>query len=224
MQGTTPLEVWDLLVDGVPLPYRLTADLVSRALDMLREGTARTASGADLSAARDFGALYVGGGGAWPWLVPEGARRIAGGAFWSERGGRALLRTPRWLVVDLGQTSVKVSWPGRRVRLPRGRRSARELLVQAFALAAADAVCVSIPAAILPDGTPGPSTYADLCGDLVARCLRQAGLGHARRMVVNDAVLAAQSVRLDPTFDPAVRTLVLTLGFGVGAAVISSEA
>ena len=78
--------------------------------------------------------------------------------------------------------------------------------------------------AILPDGTPGPSTYADLCGDLVARCLRQAGLGHARRMVVNDAVLAAQSVRLDPTFDPAVRTLVLTLGFGVGAAVISSEA
>jgi hypothetical protein len=222
VQAPTPLEIWDLLVDGVPLHHRLDRDRLARGIEALGAGTATTATGADLRAARGFEVLVVGGGGAW--MAPPGARVLPGGAFAGERGGRALLAARRWLVVDLGQTSVKVSWPGRRVRLPRAGRTARELLMRAFSCARADAVCVALPAAIDDHGAPGPSTYADLRGDLVDRCLRRAGLGHARRIVMNDAVLAACSARLSPAHDPARKTLVVTLGFGVGGAVLSSEA
>ncbi len=60
-------------------------------------------------------------------------------------------------------------------------------------------------------------TYAWNPGDLAA-LLRAAGLAHERVLVLNDAELAALAVGSDPQTQTE-RTLVLTLGFGVGAAL-----
>jgi hypothetical protein len=199
LPGITPIELWDLLVDDVPLHERQTSGRLAAGLSALRAGEARTASGADLSRAIGWDMLFVGGGAP---LDVAGAIRLPGGIFAGELGGRALLGRPG-VIADLGQTSLKLSTPSGRTRIPRHGRRAREVL------GGIDPDLLALPAALDEAGVPGPSTYPDLAA------LRPRGL------VVNDAELMALSARRHPLFDPRRRTLVLTLGFGVGGAVCS---
>jgi predicted NBD/HSP70 family sugar kinase len=55
---------------------------------------------------------------------------------------------------------------------------------------------------------------------LVPDAMQLAGLEGVPLLVVNDAELAAHSARCDPRLDGFQKILVVTLGFGIGAALI----
>ncbi|HJL14309.1 MAG TPA: hypothetical protein RMH99_01565 [Sandaracinaceae bacterium LLY-WYZ-13_1] len=113
-------------------------------------------------------------------------------------------RAYRALVTQLGEVVAEVAWPP-----------------------TDPALVIGLPATVDDDGIPGPSTFAglagrDVTGDLLDALaprlpgahpwLRQPG----RLWVMNDAELTAAAVR--PHRDETV--LVLTLGFGPGAALV----
>jgi predicted NBD/HSP70 family sugar kinase len=102
------------------------------------------------------------------------------------------------------------------------RRSflASDLVTFLATLVAPSAVVVALPCALDDRGVPGSSSYPTLEGDitLVPDALARAGLSQVPAMVLNDAELAALAVRVD--HPDGEHTLVVTLGFGVGAAVL----
>ena len=166
----------------------------------------------------------------------------------AEAGGHALaarlgFRPAEVLVLDLGQTAIKASHAGRRCRLerdldrlPRGRLPERRRAEQRQALCAwlAEAITAvvppqdkplavifALPGEITADGMPGRTTYMGTQDhrSLLPDVLRRAGLSPKVVGVLNDAELAACSASLLP--EAAGKTLVLTLGFGLGAALLA---
>lgn len=243
--GVTALEVWDLVVGDTTLfaaaRRRDFPALLASALRSLAAGTARRASGLPIGPpGLQFEEVVVGGGG---WDAIATGRRpcafgtVAGGRFVGAAGGLALLDGPG-LVVDVGQTAVKVAWPGGRLLVERDLRvlpvqsrstdpAHRSALVEfiggairrALALAPVPRrVVLALPAALRRDGTPEGSSYPGMAGDvtLVADVLAFAALADTDTLVLNDAELAALSARLQARR----RALVLTIGFGVGAALL----
>jgi hypothetical protein len=163
----------------------------------------------------------------------------------AERGARALVPEASALaVIDLGQSRLKLHLGDHcfeherpRDRLPllehptslelaRARTVMRAFIGAALRDAAdrtrttPDAVVVALPCELPDEPVPGSSSYPGLQGDaeLVADVLAAAGWSPARVLVLNDAELAAVAAGLDPRTHGAL-TLVLTLGFGVGAAL-----
>ena len=232
--GLQGLEIWrglarsatlDQLRDDKPA-YR--AALAAFLFD-LQAGTARTADSNDLSAAAGFDRLTVTGGDAcslgWPGEViipgPYGARAGAE-ALWREFGWR------RPAAIDLGQTRLKLFTPEASLCLERdeaalpfgryalepelGRARLREFVAAAIP-PDCDGVLLALPAAIRADGSAEPCSYPGLFGPLapVFGALFE-GRGWT---VCNDSVLAARG------YPPPAgeKSLVLTIGFGVGAAV-----
>jgi hypothetical protein len=248
-----PLELWDLEARGATLfearDHPAFADHLADGIRALRDGTARRRSGGPLDArCRDVDFLFVGGGGAaQPRLTDAlAATGLAvavcdHGPFVGERGGLALLGDAG-LVVDVGQTAVKLSWRGGRLHVPRDpaalppcdgaddRPEARPLLraflggaiARAVALAgrAPSSVLLALPAELDDAGCPGGCTYPGLRGDrtLARDVLAVAGLDGVPTRLVNDAELSALSAR--PLVPPAATALVLTLGLGVGGALL----
>jgi hypothetical protein len=164
----------------------------------------------------------------------------------AERGARALVPDASALaVIDLGQSRLKLHLDGRRFeherpldRLPvhegptaldpaLARTTLREWLTAALRDATdrtsitPDAVVVALPCELPDTPIPGSSSYPGLQGDaaLVPDVLAATGWSPARVLVLNDAELAAVAAGLDPRTHGAL-TLVLTLGFGVGAALL----
>ena len=201
---------------------------------------------------RGFSGVYLTGGGAarlapgfegapWPvWFGSEGAHA-------AEPGGRALLAGQGYdgWVVDLGQTSLKVFAGGRRWAFPRDyevlpvrrddrvplddqRESLRRFIGDALrrcleeGAPGPDAIVLALPSRLDDRGVPGGSSYHGMGGDdrLVSDACLRAGLPPLTVFVLNDAELAAMTARLDRRRQG--RTLVLTIGFGVGAALIES--
>jgi hypothetical protein len=244
--GVIPLELWDLETgDGKILMDHLRTPTFPRvlleALDALHAGRARARMpDTPLEPARGFGFLYVPGGGAEalaaaaadletgrPWRA-----RVAPDAFAGARGAEVLCPGPDTLVLDLGQTSLKASLDQRQARLPRGpdtRPGLRDSLCAGIAAlgVAADrpprAVVVALPCSLDDDGVPGSSTYTALEGDrdLVADVLARTGLSDVPALVLNDAELAALAASATCPAETATNlTLVLTIGHGVGGAVL----
>jgi hypothetical protein len=84
----------------------------------------------------------------------------------------------------------------------------------------ADAVVLALPAELDDAGCPEGSSYPGLQGDrdLVAAVLARAGIPEARAVLLNDGELAALSAkRVVPA---AATALVLTIGFGIGGALL----
>ena len=86
--------------------------------------------------------------------------------------------------------------------------------------APAGIVC-ALPSRLDALGNPEGSSYIGMKDDisLLPDALALAGLHRTAVLTLNDAELAAVSARLHPLLRPP--TLVLTIGFGVGAALIS---
>ena len=141
------------------------------------------------------------------------------------------------VVIDVGQTSVKGVGPTTRIHRPRVADAialdARAELVSYVAGVLADA-CVGVAPAFVLLALPcevetrdgalalGASTYptAGEGGALVREILAGAGCASASSAVVNDAILAAWALaRRVPS--QAQSRLVLTLGLGVGAALVA---
>ncbi len=140
------------------------------------------------------------------------------------------------VVIDVGQTSVKGVGPATRIHRSRaasaGALDARAEFVDYVAGVLADASVGVAPAFVLlalpcevamHDGALvlGASTYptAGEGGALVRDILARAGVASASSSVVNDAVLAAWALARRVPSQTQSR-LVLTLGLGVGAALV----
>lgn len=242
-----PLELWDLIVDGAPL-YRHERDAdfgaaLARGVESLIDGVAVSESGARFPAACGELRQVVLVGGAASAVRWASARIPAEHAEdpegWAERGGQAILARlgARGLVVDLGQSRLKISGARRRVydrdfaRIPVSPRpvtaAGRGELITFVAAAlreAADAeppeaLVLALPCEIAADGTLATCSYPWPAGDpIVPAILAAAGLADVPGVLLNDAELAAIGVAERGRVDAP--TLVLTLGFGLGAALI----
>jgi hypothetical protein len=238
-----PLEIWDLLTRAGPLhSCRRRPDypqLISEALEAIRAGEARRPGGECVRAA--FGAVAVTGGG----LLEPGVREALADRF---PGPLTFAPDPVFaaalgrfgdaaLVADVGQTAIKVVHAGGRFLYPRDwgvlppaedirpedvarqRAALRSFVAAALRphhVARRGTVVLALPCDF-PGGVPGACSYAGLGGDadFVEAVLAGAGLAACDCVYLNDAVLAALSVARR-----AVPTLVVTLGFGVGGALI----
>ena len=281
--GVTPLELWDLEVDGRILwEFRETPqfpEVLARSLAAIHAGTAATRSGGRLPvAAQQFDAVYLTGG-AQPALrpalvnLPFSVMISSDAEFCGERGGLHLLRQVGrcGMVVDVGQTAVKISLDSWRFSFPRDwqalplrdddvsypieaarsrlraylRDSLRSALqatgqsritvpvVQGQARRLSyvtgfmpEAIVLALPCELNADALPGGSSYIGMAGDadLVRDAIRGADLPQVDVLLLNDAELAALSAACDESFTLPPRTLVMTLGFGVGAALLAREA
>jgi len=241
-----PLEVWDLVIDGVPL-YAVDRGagfgaVLGRAVEQMVDGVAVSESWpAFPEACREIRRVVLVGGAAhevvWGGRVPAVFARDA--ERWAERGGRAILARAgkRGLVVDLGQSRLKVSGARRWVlardleRIPisgrpvdgRGRAALIEFVAAALREAAAEeppeALVLALPCEIGEDGAVGTCSYPWEAGEPIVReILIRAGLYEVPGWLLNDAELAGLGVAEDAPGDGV--TLVLTLGFGVGAALV----
>jgi hypothetical protein len=164
-------------------------------------------------------------------------------AWIAERGGRALLQAfapgSAGAVVDVGQTAIKYSDRDGRLRLERDlarvpleldvrdsadarlfRKRAIEFIASAFhQRRAPEALVLALPCEVAQDLTLAGCSYPWPAGDhlLVRQLLHAAQLEHVPCRVLNDAELAAISVAI---VHARPRTLVLTLGLGLGAAYL----
>jgi len=241
-----PLEVWDLVIDGATL-YEADRGVgfgavLGRAVEQLIDGIAVSESWPGFpEACREIERVVLVGGAAgtvvWRGRVPATVARDA--ELCAERGGRAILARAgvRGLVVDLGQSRLKVSGVERRVlgrdlgRIPisarpvdgRGREALVEFVADALREAVAEecpeALVLALPCEIGDDGAVGTCSYPwDAGSPIVQEILLRAGLARLPGWLLNDAELAAIGVAEDEPGDGV--TLVLTLGFGVGAALV----
>jgi hypothetical protein len=251
--GVTALEIWDLEVRGDTLFAAQNepdfAERLAEGIAAIRRGEARTRSRITLPAAcRAIDAIFAGGGGVSAPI--ESALRALGlplhrgEAFVGEAGGLDLLDAAgslSGLVVDVGQSAIKISSRHGRARISRDfqrlpvtrplgdrgdpRDPFRDFVADAVKaamrdLGEADAIVLALPAELDDDGRPEGSSYPGLQGDrdVAAEVLRRAGIPGARVIVLNDAELAALSAK---RVVPAEATaLVVTIGFGIGGALL----
>jgi hypothetical protein len=161
------------------------------------------------------------------------------------REGAARLGLPGALCIDVGQTSVKLAAPGRlwcverdwglapmrdEVPLPerpRARASTVAFLASALAPAAAlrapgQPVVLALPCEWTEDGLPLSCSYCWPAPDagLLPELAAGSGLPLEALHVLNDAELAAAVADGDGRLPAEGVVLVLTLGFGVGGALL----
>lgn len=257
--GVTGLEIWDCRVrEAVLWDFReqaCFARVLAEVLHAIGEGRARSRSqGAIDARAMGFEALFLAGGGLSPPLAEHlhclGVPVISAPdpVFAGAPGGRSLLavRGLNGPLVDVGQSSVKLMYGERRLRLERdwARLPMRETVAfadypaQALELrnfiargivrivedADIDGLVLALPCTIDAKARLGGSSYAAMRdnADLVGATVRAAGLEGVSVLLLNDAELAACSARLCADLEPYKKTLVVTLGFGIGAALLET--
>lgn len=149
-------------------------------------------------------------------------------------------------VLDLGQSQLKLATPDRQSIFPRDstrlraagevspveisvqRRRLRDFVALKLQLALTEsqprpeALVFALPTRLAADGTPLGGNYAGLRGyrEFIPDTLELAGLADVPAFVLNDAELAALSARADARLAGFRKILVLTLGFGIGAALV----
>ncbi len=224
--------------------------LIVEALEALRAGGARRRCGETLRAPFDALAVAGGGlldPGVHRALEDHFAGSLflfPDPVFAAGPGGRAILRQlgRTGLVVDVGQTAIKIIrkdksflYPRDLGLLPHAEQVPPEqhhrqcLLLRSFVADALRGHTQPLPGAVVlalpcdfPGGVPGACSYAGLEGDadFVEDVLAQAGLAGVPCVYLNDAALAALSAHELFGGGLSPRTLVVTLGFGVGGALL----
>jgi hypothetical protein len=201
----TPLEIWDARIGGRTL-------FEWQALAEFPQALAQVVRG--LRKEHGFTHVHLLGGGARREGVAEAvhASVSADPLFAAVRAGARIAQA----CADVGQTAIKLAQDGRVWSRPRDeRRPALELI--ASALSGLRGPCLlALPCALGDDLQLTECSYDWRPDDLKA-LLRLAHLDEETALIMNDAELAAVAARDEV---PAGRTLVLTLGFGVGAALL----
>jgi hypothetical protein len=214
----TPLEVWEHSAGDTNLwEGRDRSDWP----DLVR------AVALEIARRERMNAVVITGGGAPRLSGVFPSEAIVPDPFFPASAGAGLVSSPDAHVIDVGQTSLKVVHRARRVRLERpglvrpgpGPSLVRPttlgpLFAEARAFASGVPLVVALPCALDDTCEPGPCTYAD-----VAEVLRSLDPG---ALVLNDAELAAHAARAAGLVPPE-GALVLTVGFGIGAALVRHE-
>jgi hypothetical protein len=206
------------------------ANAVTHVVIALREGRAESASRGPL-APLAFDAVVVAGGGPVDDVVAAlnaraiTARPARDPLYVCAAAGAVILREhgkARGVVVDVGQTSIKVAHVGAESRPQARRRVERPTALDASGVAhfvtslGRSAAVVALPCEIDDDDdgvTLGACTYWPASTPWP----RVSGVDV---LLINDAELAAASVSLESAPTEHATTLVLTVGFGVGAAIV----
>lgn len=245
LDGVRPLEVWDWPVQGRPLQAFRTDPFFPVAL-------AQMVTEVRQSRCAEFTHVYLTGGGvsaALSTAIASAGFDITSSAdpvFAAARAGARLFDQRRCLTADLGQTSLKVVSGTRALRIERDLRrapfraevspaawqQARASTIRFLAEALSSAwrggedVVLALPCELGADGVPRGSTYCWAQPDpsLVPDLAREAGIPLDALNVLNDAELAALAADEDPGLPRAGAALVLTMGFGVGGAVLDRTA
>jgi hypothetical protein len=244
--GVVPLEVWDVLIDGVPLylvPVRERAQAIDALVMHLKAGTAQRQRGQRLPLLLIDRVVMGGGGANHDWVAQVSGAAWGGSWDLAKEGGLQLgasLGADRTLVVDLGQTAIKWFYGDRQGRVPRPMSvplemharhdpsaRARTIAFVVDALGQAlqadqrpDVVVLGMPCEIDDHLVVAGCSYPWPDGDrsVVAEVVAGAGLQASHVWVLNDAELAAVSVQVAGA---GAGTLVLTIGLGVGAAYLA---
>jgi predicted NBD/HSP70 family sugar kinase len=241
------LELWDAPVDGHPLQHWRHHPTFARRL--ARAVTEVVVAEDMTAAAARIRRVHLLGGGATAAIADALAH--AGlqvsldpdPTFAAVRAGPRAVGRPTDLCADVGQTSIKL-WDGHdawRVERPRelpvrapdsgpaspAQRSATLDFI-ADALGArpdAGTLLLALPCALADNGAPTRCSYAwgDPDPTWLDELRTRLGLAADAILVVNDARLAAVAASRDPRLDPTAPTLVLTIGFGVGAAILGAK-
>jgi hypothetical protein len=203
------LEIWDGLVNGTPLHQDPSG--LPEFLRQLHAGTARTASGKPLEIAAAFQNLILTGGGAAPLGWP--GERVVPGPYAIRPGAEIVWAEQVWqrpAAIDLGQSRVKWLTPDAQGGIERNGRPFLDLIHEALP-PDCDGLLLALPTAIDKHGNAEGCTYDGLRGPLAPLF---AGLP-VPWIAWNDAMLTARGY--PPANDES--TLVLTIGFGIGAAI-----
>lgn len=214
------LEIWHGLARRATL-YQLRNDkpayfaALDEFLDDLHAGIAQTAEGNSLHEAAGFERLIITGGEAAEASAhlkrPHSLQNP--GPFAARPGAEAVWRQFNWrnpLAIDAGQSRIKVMSKQASFWIERTDiiEAIRPVIPKEC-----DGVVLALPTGINEKGEAGPCSYAGLYGP-IEPIFRDLFAGKPWA-VCNDAVLAARG------YPPAnnEKTLILTLGFGIGAAL-----
>ena len=203
--------------------------MIGRLLD----GALETASGATFpDACRAIQRIWLAGGrpdlAACAAVAPRPAQVSAHGVFAGVRGGVLLLDGADGLVVDLGQTGAKVGRPGRAPgRVERDGKTWDALLREALGATVPDGafgrgfrLVLGLPAELSEAGAGACSYFGALAFEELARQLPR----DLPAWVTTDAELAGLAARAETSSSADLvdgPLLALTLGHGVGAAMVS---
>ncbi|MEJ7727614.1 MAG: hypothetical protein WKG00_00185 [Polyangiaceae bacterium] len=252
LPGVLPVELWDAPCRGGILQgFRHRADLPAVLAELI-DDLPRRLPGATAADARAVAAridhVHLLGGGAdealRDALTAHGVPCSLGddALFAAARAGLGLLAGAEApLSIDVGQTSLKLcsragAWRAAR-DLGRAPRSApatettataeateRFVLDAVLAHAPCDALLLALPCEVGDAGQLGASSYGwRTDGAWPLRLAALAGAGAAGPMLLNDAELAAAAWLRTPAAASAGATLVLTIGFGVGGALVEAR-
>lgn len=233
---TTPLEIWDVVIDGRILwewqQDECFPEILSSVLAQLVDGTAlghemRKIQHIPLS----YDRLYMTGGGSQlkdlRRQFPEAdfsRSPVFGGceaalSFWDDP-----------LVIDVGQTQIKVAYEDERIavprdfqRLPINAPSDYSCLLDFIAGALPkynpQNAVLALPCSIGSDLSLGDSSYSSMKGNPFLLEDLSKSYPEATWHILNDAELASLcAIKADMH-----ATLVLTIGFGVGACLVNSH-
>jgi hypothetical protein len=250
LAGITPIEVWDLVVGGRMLQeWRADATFAARVADMvmsLRDAPPIEWRESARALARSIEHVHVSGGGADAAIVAAIAARgmpctRSADPFAAARAASLSSSPSPRLGVDIGQTGIKLALGDRVWRVERdfdrapfrddvpesdrdrARASTIEWIADVIRSAGTiECATVGLPCELDDDGRPRSCTYAwrDPEPTLISELCAVSGVSAIA--IANDAELAALAARaelaeLSPT------TLVLTIGFGVGGALLSGS-
>jgi hypothetical protein len=169
--------------------------------------------------------------------------------FGGTPGGTRLLERSglSGIVVDVGQSQIKISCENMSKTFKRDfgvlpvsldeMESAKPVYREALRAFIADSIrsfgiakrpkgiVMALPCTLDSRGFPGSCSYPGLREDLsiVRDVCERAGIVNTTVLALNDAELAAYSACCDTRLSGFKTTLVLTIGFGVGCAVLESE-
>jgi hypothetical protein len=222
----TGLEVWN---HPIPTATGMLPAYQALQVPALRQLTVET-----VHHARGGGSLWLAGGGAKSvfHVVPEYVHIPSGPQFAAHRGGHAWLRShgQDGLVVDVGQTSIKLSTAdGRRATIDRPAHfpavtvadappsnpvelgnHAKRWLKQLLGTWPAKGIVLALPCEVYDNLRLGNSTWAGWQGTYAHGMVPTS---FDNIWVINDAELAAVTAR-----DELGPCLVLTVGFALGGA------
>ena len=232
LENCHPIEIWDLIIDGKILwewqEHDNYVQKLKKGIDMINTGTARTRSkGLVKNIAKGFDNIFITGGRS----QDSDLRCFFDNAHFSDSSifgacEAALSKWPDALVIDVGQTQIKIAYKDQRQTfsrdydlLPIGEISDQGALLKYIKQSLPDMilekVVLALPCYIHDDLTLGGSSYAEMKQN--PNLLHEIALSYptAKWHILNDAELATLCVD-----SPSKKTLVLTLGFGTGACII----
>lgn len=231
-----PLEIWDVVVEGRILwewqQDKCFPEVLSTVIDQLVDGTAvGFANRVIQDIPINYDRLYMTGGGS----QSEGLRHQFPEAEFSRSPvfgacESALVQWDNSLVIDVGQTQIKIAYEDQRITIA---RDFQELPVQgpsdysclldfiagSFPKYNPQDVVLALPCSVGLDLSLGDSSYSCMGGN--PRLLVDLAQSYSKSTwhILNDAELAS----LCAIGTGKHATLVLTLGFGVGACLVDAD-